>query len=88
MSGFWDDWFESTLETLLASLQQSEVCFARIQETHMPQGLELRENYILLLKELIINQSSYFDGHEAEICDVLLNCRSHGTNLVPALVQN
>lgn len=35
-----------------------------------------------MLKELVLNQTRFFDGQEKRLSQVLLNCRAHGTNMV------
>jgi hypothetical protein len=43
---------------------------------------EARENGLLLLKELIRNQTEFLSGHEANLFQILFNCRSQNCGMV------
>jgi hypothetical protein len=40
---------------------------------------DTQENCLIILEELIANQTSYLEGYESRVFDVLIDCRSDGS---------
>jgi len=66
---FWSEWFDETLRVLLTFLSEIDV------------NKLAQENCLLILNELLRNQTSYFKDLKP-VFEILLDCRSDGSNEV------